>query len=55
MSLSGLGYRYRSYADGHYLAVNDSSTSHLYYLGPLSNNTVLDLGALGEWVAQIAK
>lgn len=55
MSSSELGYRYRSYADVHYLAVNDSGTSHLYYLGPLSNNTVLDLGALDYWVAQIAK
>jgi PKD repeat protein len=46
------GYRYRSYANGHFLAVNDTGTPHLYYLGPLSNNTVLDLGLLSGWVTQ---
>jgi PKD repeat protein len=46
------GYRYRSYANGHFLAVNDTGTPHLYYLGPLSNNAVLDLGLLSGWVTQ---
>jgi PKD repeat protein len=46
------GYRYCSYANGHFLAVNDTGTPHLYYLGPLSNNTVLDLGLLSGWVTQ---
>lgn len=46
------GYRYRSYANGHFLAVNDSGTPRLYYLGPLSNNTVFDLGLLSGWVTQ---
>ncbi|MBK6595113.1 MAG: SMP-30/gluconolactonase/LRE family protein [Burkholderiales bacterium] len=46
------GYRYRSYANGHFLAVNDAGTSRLYYLGPLSNNAVLDLGLLSGWVTQ---
>jgi PKD repeat protein len=46
------GYRYRSYANGHFLAVNDTGTPRLYYLGPLSNNTVFDLGLLSGWVTQ---
>ena len=46
------GYRYRSYANGHYLAVNDTGTPKLYYLGPLSNNTVLDLGLLAGFLVQ---
>lgn len=46
------GYRFRAYS-AHYLAVNDDSgTAHLYYLGPLSSNTVLDLGLLSMWVTQ---
>lgn len=43
------GYRYRQY-NGHYLAVNESGTPHLYYLGPLNNNSVLDLGPLSVFV-----
>ncbi|MEI8158551.1 MAG: RCC1 domain-containing protein [Burkholderiales bacterium] len=46
------GYRVRAYAGGHYLGVNDSGTVHLYYLGPLSNNAILDLGLLSVWVVQ---
>ncbi|MEI8159151.1 MAG: regulator, partial [Burkholderiales bacterium] len=46
------GYRVRAYAGGHYLGVNDSGAVHLYYLGPLNNNAVLDLGLLSGWVAQ---
>lgn len=44
------GYRYRSYGN-HYLAVNETGTPHLYYLGPLSLFTVLDLGLLSDFVA----
>lgn len=44
------GYRYRSYAN-HYLAVNETGTPHLYYLGPLSVFKVLDLGLLADFVA----
>lgn len=43
------GYRFRQYGL-HYLAVNESGTPHLYYLGPLNNNTVLDLGPLSVFV-----
>ena len=46
------GYRIRAYGGGHYLGVNDSGTAHLYYLGPLSNNAILDLGLLSVWVVQ---
>lgn len=46
------GYRYRSYSGGHFLAVNDTGTPRLYYLGPLSNNALFDLGLLASWVTQ---
>ncbi len=46
------GYLYRSYSSGHFLAVNDSGTTHLYYVGPLGNNSMLDLGLLSGWVSQ---
>jgi alpha-tubulin suppressor-like RCC1 family protein len=52
-SQSITGYRYRAYSGGGFLAVNDDSgTAHLYYLGPLSGSTVLDLGLLSAWVTQ---
>ena len=46
------GYHYRVYGGAHYLAVNGSGEAHLYYLGPLSNNAVLDLGLLAGWLSQ---
>jgi hypothetical protein len=46
------GYRYRSYTNGHFLAVNDSGTPSLFYLGPLSDNKPLDLGLLSIWLIQ---
>lgn len=51
-SVSAWGYRYRSYAAGHYLAVRESGSANLHYLGPLSNHTLLDLGPLSDWVIQ---
>ena len=48
------GYRYRSFAGGHFLAVPTVATPDLLYLGPLSNNTVLNLGPLADWVRQAA-
>ena len=46
------GYRLRSYAlTASYLGVNTSGTPHLFYLGPLSDNTLLDLGVLSTWLA----
>ena len=53
-TLSLTGYRYRSYANGHFLAIQEASPAHLLYLGPLSNNRALDLGLLSNWVAQAA-
>lgn len=53
-TLSLEGYRYRSYSNGHFLAVQQTSPSRLLYLGPLSNNSALDLGLLSSWVAQAA-
>lgn len=49
------GYRYRGYANGHYLAVNDSGTPTLYYLGPLSNHALLDLGPLATWLVEASR
>ena len=46
------GYWYRSYTNGQFLAINDSGNPNLYYLGPLSNNTLLDLGSLAGWLVQ---
>ena len=46
------GYRYRAYANGSFLAVNTSGATHLLYLGPLSNNAVLDLGDLAQWLTK---
>ncbi len=46
------GYLYRSYSGGHFLAVNDSGAPHLFYVGPLGNNSLLDLGLLSGWVSQ---
>lgn len=45
------GYRYRTYSGGHYLAVNESGTARLYYLGPLSSGQVADLGLLSAFSA----
>ena len=48
-------YRYRAYASGTFLAVNDdANVPRLYYLGPASSNTVLDLGLLSTWLTQAA-
>ena len=46
------GYRYRSFAGGHYLAVPTGAAPDLLYLGPLSNHLVLNLGPLAGWVRQ---
>lgn len=49
-SQSAGGYYYRHYlSSDSYLGV---SGSKLYYLGPASNNALLDLGALSDWVRQ---
>ncbi len=50
-SASISGYRYRAYAGGHFLAVNETGEAHLLYLGPLSGNAVADLGLLTTYIA----
>lgn len=44
------GLRVREFANGHYLGVNLEGTPYLYYKGPQSNNTVLNLGLLSGWL-----
>jgi len=52
-SISGSGYWYRHYTDTiSYLAVNEVGVPTLYYLGPASNNQVLNLGAVSGWLDQ---
>ncbi|OYU32433.1 MAG: RCC1 repeat-containing protein [Comamonadaceae bacterium PBBC2] len=46
------GYRYRRYPGDHILAVNAHGPANLYYWGPLSNYTVLELGLLSGWLLQ---
>lgn len=48
--LSGYYYRYYS-SSASYLAVVES-TRELLYLGPLSDNTLLNLGQLADWLVQ---
>ena len=52
-SLSITGYRYRAYNGGGYLAASDSAEPHLLYIGPLSGGTLVDLGLLTIWLAQV--
>jgi hypothetical protein len=49
-TLSLYGYRLRAYTGGHYLGVNESLSPHLFYLGPLSDNALLDLNLLSFWL-----
>lgn len=45
-------YTYRHYPSANsYLAVS-SQDSHLYYLGPITNNTIADLGLASTWYTQ---
>ena len=51
---SNFGYRFRAYPAGagelHYLAVNETGITHLFYLGPLSSNALKDLGLLVDFL-----
>lgn len=48
------GYLLRAYAaTGSYIGINTSGTPRLYYLGPASAQTLLDLGPLADWLAQV--
>ncbi len=49
-SMEGQGFYYRYYATTQsYLG---TANGQLYYLGPVSNNTLLDLGPLSTWLQQ---
>ncbi len=50
LSISSYGFRFRSYSGGHFLGVNELGTPHLFYLGPLSNNALMDLNLLSFWL-----
>jgi alpha-tubulin suppressor-like RCC1 family protein len=51
-----LGYRYRAYSGGRYLAVNvDSGTPRLYFYEPFSGKPMLDLGLLADLVNLAAR
>ncbi|MGZ5076177.1 MAG: PQQ-dependent sugar dehydrogenase [Methylobacter sp.] len=43
-------YYYRYYAQTNAYLATSSADNHVYYLGPLSNNLILDLGALSPWL-----
>ncbi len=50
-SANAAPYYYRYYSQtGAYLAAS-SADYHVYYLGPASNNSILDVGALSTWLA----
>ena len=52
-AISGLSdpYYYRYYYQTNaYLGIS-SADGHVYYLGPMSNNSILDVGALPGWLA----
>ncbi len=44
-------YYYRYYAQTNSILATSSADSHVYYLGPLSNNSILDVGALSPWLS----
>jgi hypothetical protein len=44
-------YYYRYYSQTHAYLATSSADNHLYYFGPVSNNSVLDVGALPTWLA----
>jgi hypothetical protein len=50
MSNTFVPYYYRYYSQTNTYLATSSADNHLYYLGPLSNNLVFDLGALSGWL-----
>ncbi len=44
-------YYYRYYSQTNAYLATSSIDNHVYYLGSLSNNTILDVGALSTWLA----
>ena len=43
-------YYYRYYSQTSAYLATSSADNHLYYLGPISNSSILDLGALSTWL-----
>ena len=44
-------YYYRTYPQTNAYLATSSADSHVYYFGPLSNNSILDVGALSGWLS----
>jgi hypothetical protein len=44
-------YYYRYYSQTNAYLGTSSADNHLYYLGPLSSNSILDVGALSSWLS----
>lgn len=44
-------YYYRYYTQTYAYLGTSFADNHVYYLGPVSNNTILDAGALSSWLA----
>jgi hypothetical protein len=44
-------YYYRYYAQTNAYLGTSSADNHVYYVGPLSNNSLLDVGALSGWLS----
>ena len=42
---------YRYYPQTNAYLATSSADNHVYYLGPLSNNSILDVGALSPWLS----
>lgn len=49
-SADDVQYYYRYYSQTNAYLATSSADSHMYYLGPLSSNAVLDVGALSSWL-----
>ena len=43
-------YHYRSYPQNSAHLATSSADNHVYYLGPLSNHSIVDVGALSGWL-----
>jgi hypothetical protein len=51
MSSTLAQYYYRYYSQTNAYVATSSADNHVYYLGPLSNNSILDAGALSGWLS----
>lgn len=50
-STTSAPYYYRYYSQTSAYLATSSADNHVYYLGPASNSTILDAGALSTWLA----